>query len=564
MTSYNLAVALGSHRVAAASARTDADAGVVAEPINLGQSTSAAADTAPSCVFVAAGGDLVFGDEAELRGRTEPERLICDLQHRLGDDVPLLVGGQRLAPEQLCAHLIAWVVERATAQLGEAPSGITIGYPAIEWGTHRLGLIANALAALDIDGFDFMSQPEAAIAQYEAAARLETGQTIAVYDLGGDGFSCTVLRKQRDGGFDQVGVPGGLSDLGGADFDDLVFRHVVGVSGLAKMGLDADDAQLRSALIRLREACATAKEELSSQTAVTIPVAVAATHTTVRLTRSEFEQMIEPALDRTIEVVEETLERAGIQVSQLEAVLLIGGSSRIPRVTQRLSESLDLPIVIDSDPAVTAVRGAARAGLPFAENRAAALIAAAADQLDDDAEPASDDQPVARPRRWGRRRARRIGLTAALVTLVTLLLTGSTSAAPNSVAGFIGGSSPSQPSLPRPQTPAAQPDLPPSAERLEPAEAPSQNESPGPGGVAGTETSDAAAGGTLSTAGIPTATTGQPSFGGGQEQIEEVTSGTTAPAPTAAPATTTEPTVDPPPADPPPEPTTLPTEAEGI
>jgi len=156
MTSYNLAVALGSHRVAAASARTDADAGVVAEPINLGQSTSAAADTAPSCVFVAAGGDLVFGDEAELRGRTEPERLICDLQHRLGDDVPLLVGGQRLAPEQLCAHLIAWVVERATAQLGEAPSGITIGYPAIEWGTHRLSLIANALAALDIDGFDFM------------------------------------------------------------------------------------------------------------------------------------------------------------------------------------------------------------------------------------------------------------------------------------------------------------------------------------------------------------------------------------------------------------------------
>ena len=474
MTSYNLAVALGSHRVAAASARTDADAGVVAEPINLGQSTSAAADTAPSCVFVAAGGDLVFGDEAELRGRTEPERLICDLQHRLGDDVPLLVGGQRLAPEQLCAHLIAWVVERATAQLGEAPSGITIGYPAIEWGTHRLGLIANALAALDIDGFDFMSQPEAAIAQYEAAARLETGQTIAVYDLGGDGFSCTVLRKQRDGGFDQVGVPGGLSDLGGADFDDLVFRHVVGVSGLAKMGLDADDAQLRSALIRLREACATAKEELSSQTAVTIPVAVAATHTTVRLTRSEFEQMIEPALDRTIEVVEETLERAGVQVSQLEAVLLIGGSSRIPRVTQRLSESLDLPIVIDSDPALSAVLGAARAGLRFAEARAQAVIGAHEQQaaVVEDL-PTPDDesaaQPAVRSKRRRRDRGRLMVFTAAVVTVVTLLLSGSSSGSPLPAGSAVDEASTSHTSWSQAQRPSPA-DGEPSADLVEPTE----------------------------------------------------------------------------------------------
>lgn len=469
MTSYNLAVALGSSRVAAASAHTDPDLGVVAEPISLGR-----LGTASSCLFVPRDGDLVFGDAARQHGQAQPERMICDLRHRLGDDVPLLVGGQRLVPEQLYAQLIAWVVQRATEQAGEPPAGITIGYPATEWGTHRLSLIATALAALGLDGFDFIPESEAAVAQYEASAPLENGQTVAVYDLGGDALSCAVLRKERDGGLGQVGASGGLTELGGTDFDDLVFRHVMEVSGLAKMTLDADHVDVRGALIRLREACVEAKETLSSQTAVTIPVAVAAVHTTVRLTRAEFEQMIEPALDRTIDVLDDTVEHAGIQVSQLEAVLLIGGSSRIPRVAQRLSESLDRPIVIDSDPALSAVLGAARAGLRFAEARAQAVIGAHEQQaaVVEDL-PTPDDESAAQPAVRSKRRrcdrGRLMVFTAAVVTVVTLLLSGSSSGSPLPAGSAVDEASTSHTSWSQAQRPSPA-DGEPSADLVEPTE----------------------------------------------------------------------------------------------
>ncbi len=423
MTSFNLSITVGSRCVAAACAWTGAD-GLTVEPVELG-----VGGTAPSVAFVDPAGELIFGDLALQLARDQPQRAIFDLQERVGDGIALLIGGRRLDPAQLYARLVGWAVDRSADQFGELPAGVTIGHPS-EWGEYRLSLIADALASVGIAGFNFMTLPEAAVAQYEASAPLAPGELIAVYDLGGDSFTCTVLRKERDGVLALLGAPGAIRDLGGADFDDLVFQHVWQVSGLASSPTDTSDPAVIESLRQLRDACVAAKEALSDQTAAIITIAVPPMHKTVRLTRSEFEHLIDPALDRTADTLEEMLERAGVKTDALQAIFLTGGTSRIPRVAQRLSELLDRPIVIEADPRLSAAAGAARTGLPLAEERAAALAPAvetAAEADDDDAAPITDTPGRASNtnRLWHRNRG---GLMVVIAALVTLLLTGSSAA----------------------------------------------------------------------------------------------------------------------------------------
>ena len=124
--------------------------------------------------------------------------------------------------------------------------------------------------------------------------------------------------------------------------------------------LAVDDPDTRLALSQLRRECVDAKEALSFDTEATIPVLVPPVHTTVRLTRSEFEEMIAASLDQTVDALDDSLESAGLEAEQLESILLIGGSSRIPSVAQRLSERFDRPIAIDADPKAAIALGAAR------------------------------------------------------------------------------------------------------------------------------------------------------------------------------------------------------------
>lgn len=491
MTSFNLAITVGSRCVSAVTAHTGSE-GVVVEQVGLG-----AAGTAPSIAVMNSSGELVFGDAAEHCSAAQPQRTIRDLQQRVGDDVPLMVGGRLLDAAQVYAQLIAWVVERSTEQLGTRPCGVTIGHPA-DWGEYRLGLIAVALAQSGVDGFDFMALPDAAIAQYEVSSPLSPGELIAVYDLGGDGLTCTVLRKERDGGLTQLGSPGGLSSLGGADFDDLVFGHVLRVSGLAASGMDTRDPLVSSCLVRLRDACTLAKEQLSSETAVTIPVVVPPLDKSVRLTRSEFEQMIEPALDRSIDALDETLERAGIEADRLQAICLIGGSSRIPRIAQRLSEVLDRPIVIEADPRLSAACGAARSGLGLAEQRAQAM-ASLPDEPEADGEadvPHGEPsrRPAGRPGWWRRKRG---GLMIVTAALVTLLVTGSSAAMSGSADQSGSGPSSSRPDFWPGQSTPAEDEAADLSElgALSPAEDPSATGTAGSSPDAGTRSGSAATAG---------------------------------------------------------------------
>jgi hypothetical protein len=204
----------------------------------------------------------------------------------------------------------------------------------------------------------FLAEPQAAALHYAAAERIEAGSTIAVYDLGGGTFDAAVVHK--DGaGFGLLGRPEGLERLGGVDFDEVIFEHVRRGLPEAFDGLDDADPRTLSAIAAIRRECVDAKEALSSDTEVSIPVLTPAAQGAVRLHRTEFEGLIRPQIEATVEALRRAVHSAGLIPTQLSAVLLVGGSSRIPLVASLVSEQLGRPVAVDADPKKAIALGAA-------------------------------------------------------------------------------------------------------------------------------------------------------------------------------------------------------------
>ncbi|WP_314456648.1 Hsp70 family protein [uncultured Microbacterium sp.] len=355
-TPYFLAIDVGTSRTAAATARSAPDGALLAASLPLGRN----ADSTPTTVFVSDSG-LLFGDAAERRGTAQPERLVREFKRRIGDDVPIVAGDRRFSPQDLYALVVGWVIGTAVEREGQHPAGVAVSVP-VTWGEYRTQLVRDAIGRLGWSDVQVITEPEAAARHYESTHPLDSGRALAVYDFGGGTFDTVILQKMPDGSVDFVGSPIGIPDLGGADFDDIVLRHTVRAAGIPASALAGveSDAGLRMALASLRRECVDAKESLSFDGEAVVPVLIGDGHGAVRLTRAEFEDMIEPEIERTVEVLEIALEQSGLTADDLDAILLTGGTSRIPRVAQLLSERFDRPIAVDADPKAIIALGAAR------------------------------------------------------------------------------------------------------------------------------------------------------------------------------------------------------------
>ena len=204
----------------------------------------------------------------------------------------------------------------------------------------------------------YTTEPEAAAAHYASTRPLGEGDVLAVYDLGGGTFDATVLRRTSHG-FEIVGTPEGIERLGGADFDDAIFAHVNYLAGGALTELDHSDPKTVVALARLRQDCTLAKEALSVDVEATIPVFLPNRHFDVTLTRGELEGMIRAPIESTIGTLDRVLRAAQVDRTTLAAVLLVGGSSRIPLVAQMVSEAFGRPTVVGAHPKHSVALGAA-------------------------------------------------------------------------------------------------------------------------------------------------------------------------------------------------------------
>ncbi len=363
---YQLGIDVGTTYTAAAVCRSAGRYWVEPEVVTLG--TRAA--TVPSVLFMASDGGIVVGEAAERRALTDPDRVVREFKRRIGDPTPIVVGGRSWAPEELSARLVRWVVDRVAEREGGPAAQIAVTHPAA-WGSHKKDLLTAALAAQGLR-VTLLAEPQAAAFHYATQERVAPGSTIAVYDLGGGTFDAAVVRKADRSeaafgatGFGLLGRPEGLDRLGGIDFDDVVFDHVREGLPAAFSDLDDTDTGVLSAVARVRRECTEAKEALSADTDVSIPVLLPAGGGSVRLHRTEFESMIRPQVEETVDALRSAVHSAGCRPGELSAVLLVGGSSRIPLVAQLVSEGLARPVAVDTDPKNAIAKGAALSVSPM-------------------------------------------------------------------------------------------------------------------------------------------------------------------------------------------------------
>jgi molecular chaperone DnaK len=395
LNSYALGIDIGTTYTAAAVGRREADGALRLRPIDLGTRKSAV----PTVVYLGEDGAVVVGEPAERRAIDAPDRVVREFKRRIGDETPLIVGDLAVAPEDLFALVAQWVVERAEAQEGEPPTAVALSYPAA-WGEHRVESIRTALAGVGLAEVDLVSEPEAAGLTYLSEHELEEGRVLGVYDLGGGTFDVAMLRCDGPEGVSLVGAPRGIDRLGGSDFDQRVFDHVRGAAEDVFAGLEAGTQDAVVALAGVRRECTEAKEALSFDAETAVPVILPTGQARVRLVRAEFEQMIEADLRRTVETLRDAVAAADLEVDDLSTVLLIGGSSRIPAVTQLISAELGSPVAIDADPKASISQGAAIAaarGLAAIPALAATGDASAAEGDGQDAEESAEEHRIATP-----------------------------------------------------------------------------------------------------------------------------------------------------------------------
>ncbi len=287
---FAVGVDFGSTKTKVAITKWDNDSGPAAECLRV-------AAAIPSVVFLGEQNELAIGEHAQKLGATDPHRVIRDFKRRVGDSVPIIADGWSESTESVVAAFVRRIVDEISDEQNATPDLVALAYPA-HWGTYKQALIAGALRDAGLAEVLLVTEPAAAITD---AALPATGgvETVLVYDFGGGSFDAAVMTRSATGEFRTVGIPQGLDWLGGDDFDQAIFSRVR--DGVRLTDTVPADPEILTQMSRLREACTQAKETLSLDTEVTIPVATTRYRTRFRLVRAEFDELIRDAIEDTLD-----------------------------------------------------------------------------------------------------------------------------------------------------------------------------------------------------------------------------------------------------------------------
>ncbi|MGO1053099.1 Hsp70 family protein [Crossiella sp. CA198] len=307
--------------------------------------------TMPSAVYANEDGTLLVGRDAERQARLDPSRFEPNPKRRI-DETTLLLGTNVITVTDALAAVLERVAKETARQLnGVLPDEVRLTHPA-QWGTVRRNALVSAarLAGLG-PNLVLVPEPVAAAAHFASFPdrELTPGQALAVYDLGAGTFDVAVVGVTPTGF--TVLAEDGLPDLGGLDVDHALLIHVGREVSFRDPGrwqrlLRPESTADRRARRTLLEDVREAKEALSrhQQTEVPMPEEFS----DVLVTRTELEALIRPSLLRSVDVLSQTIQRAGMSPEQLAGIFLVGGSSRIPLVAQLIADRLRVvPVSLD-------------------------------------------------------------------------------------------------------------------------------------------------------------------------------------------------------------------------
>jgi len=301
------------------------------EPVVI--SNAEGARTTPSVVSFQAGGERLVGQVAKRQAITNPDKTIISIKRHMGTNHKTNIDGKEYTPQEISAMVLQKIKADAEAYLGETVTQAVITVPAYFNDSQRQATKdAGRIAGLEV--LRIINEPTAASLAY-GLDKLDKNHKIFVYDLGGGTFDVSIL-ELGDGVF-EVKSTNGNTKLGGDDFDEKVMNYIADTFK-AENGIDLRNDKM--ALQRLKEAAEKAKIELSSsmQTSINLPFitadATGPKHIDMNLTRAKFNELTHDLVEATIEPMRKALQDAGLSMNDIDKVLLVGGSTRIPAVQE--------------------------------------------------------------------------------------------------------------------------------------------------------------------------------------------------------------------------------------
>ncbi|MGB7651345.1 MAG: molecular chaperone DnaK [Gallionella sp.] len=298
--------------------------------------------TTPSVVAFAKSGEPLVGEVAKRQAVTNVERTIRSVKRHMGSDWSVEIDGRKYTAQEISARVLMKLKRDAEEYLGEKVTDAVVTTPAYFNDSQRQATKeAGEIAGLNV--LRIINEPTAAALAYGLDKGKED-ELILVFDLGGGTFDVSLLEVGKDeDGFStiQVKATSGDNHLGGDDWDQRVVDHLVQT---VKMQGGPDLSKDKIAMQRLREAAEQAKKELSSSTATTISLQYLSMtesgpiHLDEKLSRAQFEKMTADLLERTKNPFRSVIKDAGVELSEIDHVILVGGSTRMPAVAEVVRE----------------------------------------------------------------------------------------------------------------------------------------------------------------------------------------------------------------------------------
>ncbi|MBE6894724.1 MAG: molecular chaperone DnaK [Ruminococcaceae bacterium] len=292
--------------------------------------------TTPSVVGFSKTGERLVGQVAKRQAITNPEGTVASIKREMGTNYKANINGKAYTPQEISAMILAKLKADAEAYLGEKVTEAVITVPAYFNDSQRQATKdAGAIAGLNVRRI--INEPTAAALAY--GVDKEQDQKVMVYDLGGGTFDVSII--EMGDGVQEVLATAGNNRLGGDDFDDRIIKYL---AAEFKKDNGIDLLNDKMAAQRLKEAAEKAKIELSGvmQTAINLPfITVDATgpkHLDMTLTRAKFDELTADLVEATMGPVRQALADSGLSTSELNKVLMVGGSSRIPAVQEAVKK----------------------------------------------------------------------------------------------------------------------------------------------------------------------------------------------------------------------------------
>ena len=327
----------------------------------------------PSFVGLSPAGEILVGESARNQYVVAPERTIKSIKRKMGSDECVSLGEENYSPQEISAFILKRLKAIAEESLGESVEQAVITVPAYFSDKQRQATKdAGEIAGLEV--VRIINEPTAAALAY--GLDREEDQFLVVYDLGGGTFDVSVI--EINSGVIEVRATHGNTQLGGDDFDAALVEYIA-EDFRQQHGVDlcAD----RRAMARLTRAAERAKIALSDAPFATIREEFIATakgkpiHLEMEIERSRFEALINDMLESTIECVQQALEDASLTTDEINEVLLVGGSTRIPLLSDMIADAIDLVPHLEIDPELCVAMGASvQAGIIAGEPIDAILV----------------------------------------------------------------------------------------------------------------------------------------------------------------------------------------------